>query len=109
MNFNCLVLMQLSQSRVFSGAGAVFSSRSTLFDALQAQSLLHECRPSAGYYLSQFLLCGTADVFSMNAGGGGDVIYGDRRIDQRIRHSIRKDFATTWNEWLDLQHGADSR
>jgi len=92
------------------------TKQSGLLLALKRQSLLNESLshepsqvppPESGLYLSQFLLCGTADVLTADVAANGIIVFGDQLIDQRVHHVVRKDYATTWNEWLDLQHGAE--
>lgn len=68
-----------------------------------------------GPYLSQFLLVGNA---GLNTAGEknpehgpeeGYVTYGAIRIDQRVRRAAEKDYMAIWEEWLDVQNGADLR
>ncbi len=66
-----------------------------------------------GPYLSQFLLIGNTGI------NGNDTVHnladgmiadGALRIDQRVRIATpAKDYMKTWNEWLDVQNGADLR
>jgi hypothetical protein len=58
-------------------------------------------------YLSQFLLCGTHAPNTSDSASNGMIIWGTQRFDQRVRRATNRDYATTWSEWLDLQHGAD--
>ncbi len=67
----------------------------------------------AGPYLSQFLLIGNTGI---NAGdtahalSDGMIAYGAVRVDQRVRVATpNHDYLTDWNEWLDVQNGADIR
>lgn len=65
-----------------------------------------------GPYLSQFLLMGNAGIngnptSADRAPEDGFVTYGAITIDQRVRTATpKKDYITTWEEWLDVQHAA---
>ncbi|MGB7395710.1 MAG: vanadium-dependent haloperoxidase [Pricia sp.] len=69
-----------------------------------------------GPYISQFLLAGNSGI---NGSGGngperspseGFISYGSASIDQRVRvATIGKDYLTDWDEWFDVQRGADFR
>jgi hypothetical protein len=66
-----------------------------------------------GPYISQFLLAGNKGVNSkdaVNKNSDGLVSYGAIRADQRVRYAKPcEDHMTHWNEWLDVQNGADLR
>lgn len=62
-------------------------------------------------FLSQFMVMGTdAGDRSLDDRTGGQVKYGNQRIDQRV--AIAKpgrDYMTTWPEWLDVQNAWNAR
>lgn len=64
-----------------------------------------------GPYLSQFLLLGNTGINNEDTVHGlsdGMIAYGAVRIDQRVRVATpNKDYMTDWDEWLDVQNGAD--
>ena len=67
-----------------------------------------------GPYVSQFLLAGTGSINGVDDEGrtptDGYVSYGAISIDQRVRYAKPyDDHMTTWNEWFDVQNGADLR
>jgi hypothetical protein len=66
-----------------------------------------------GPYLSQFLLAGNRGVNRSDlahAHADGYVAYGALRIDQRVRQAPSGvNYMTTFDEWLDVQNGADLR
>lgn len=66
-----------------------------------------------GPYLSQFLLMGNTGINNKDQeqpASDGYITYGGIRIDQRVRVAKPgKDYLTHWNEWLDVQNGADLR
>jgi hypothetical protein len=72
-----------------------------------ARQMLHEDADTDEIYLSQFLLCGTHAPHTDDVASDGMIVWGAQRFDQRVRRAPNRDYATTWNEWLDLQHGAD--
>lgn len=66
-----------------------------------------------GFYISQFLYAGSNSlgkrqrVFGENH---GLISYGSTTIDQRVRVATpRKDYVTNWEQWLDVQNGANLR
>ncbi len=65
-----------------------------------------------GPYLSQFLLIGNTGINgndTAHALSDGMIADGALRIDQRVRVATpAKDYMTDWNEWLDVQNGADT-
>lgn len=74
-----------------------------------------------GPYISQFLLIGNEGIGEgpnsqpgnrkfVNAAADGFIQYGSIRIDQRVRIASKNvDYMTHWNEWLDVQNGANVR
>ncbi len=66
-----------------------------------------------GPYLSQFMLMGNTGVNSKDpehAPADGYISYGALRIDQRVRTAVPEhDYMQRWDEWLDVQNGADFR
>jgi len=61
-----------------------------------------------GPYLSQFLLLGNSHLQNIHREYEGFLQYGSLRIDHRVRTAQPyQDYMTHWNEWLDVQHGAD--
>lgn len=63
-----------------------------------------------GPYLSQFLLIGNTGIDSAQPINDGMIAYGAIRADQRVRVATdEKDYMQNWNEWLDVQNGADLR
>lgn len=63
-----------------------------------------------GPYLSQFLLIGNTGINGNDAereAKDGLITYGAINIDQRVRTATpERDYMTTWEEWLDVQHAA---
>ncbi len=82
---------------------------------LTRQTLFRGLAPGDGVgpHLSQFLLLGNRGVNgsdSAQAATDGYVSYGAIRIDQRVRVATPgKDYMTTFEQWLDVQNGADLR
>ena len=66
-----------------------------------------------GPYISQFLLAGNSGINgfdAINSPSDGLITYGSITIDQRVRAATPGlDYMTTWEEWLDVQNGADVR
>ncbi|MCI5159117.1 MAG: bromoperoxidase, partial [Candidatus Electrothrix sp. AUS1_2] len=62
-----------------------------------------------GPYISQFLLVGNKGLGDAHNPKDGYIAYGSVRIDQRVRVAKEKDYMTTWDEWFDVQNGADLR
>lgn len=61
-----------------------------------------------GPYLSQFLLLGNSHLGNYHQVTQGQLQYGSLRIDQRVRTAKPyRDYMTHWDEWLDVQHGAN--
>ncbi len=66
----------------------------------------------AGPYISQFLLIGNTGINGNDPERGvedGLITYGAINADQRVRYALEEDYMTTWEEWLDVQNGADFR
>lgn len=83
------------------------ASRQTVFRGLTPGD-------SIGPYLSQFLLVGNRRLDDQSSGGSlpkdGRLHFGAISIDQRVRHATPgDDHMTEWEEWLDIQNGADLR
>lgn len=81
-----------------------------------AQNLFRGIYPGeqVGPYVSQFLLKGNTDPRKPDGLGRdadeGFVSYGSRVIDQRlIPAAANVDYLTSFNDWLDVQNGADRR
>jgi len=62
-----------------------------------------------GPYLSQFLLIGNGGIASAQNISDGMIAYGAVRTDQRVRVAAKTNFMRTWEEFLDVQNGADTR
>ncbi len=63
-----------------------------------------------GPYLSQFMLVGNTHLADAHHPADGQLQYGSIRIDQRVRVATPYvDYMTHWDEWLDVQHGANVR
>jgi hypothetical protein len=63
-----------------------------------------------GPYLSQFMLIGNTGIGNAQPIDDGMIAYGAIRVDQRVRvATAAKDYMQDWNEWLDVQNGADLR
>ncbi|MEK6762419.1 MAG: vanadium-dependent haloperoxidase [Nitrospirota bacterium] len=66
-----------------------------------------------GPYLSQFLLAGSRGVNGndlAHAHADGFIAYGAVRVDQRVRQAPANiNYMTTFDEWLDVQNGANLR
>jgi len=62
-----------------------------------------------GPYISQFLLAGSCSADDPDRADLGLIDIGRQLFDQRIRPNIRKDYLTTWTEWLDAQQGFTPR
>ena len=68
---------------------------------------------AVGPYLSQFLLLGNRGINGKDAAHkvtDGRIAYGALRVDQRVRVATPgKDYMTTFEQWVDVQNGADLR
>tara|TARA_R110002033_G_scaffold28871_7_gene64913 strand:- start:43442 stop:45415 length:1974 start_codon:yes stop_codon:yes gene_type:complete len=66
-----------------------------------------------GPYISQFLLAGSSGINKNDkerSPSEGHISYGAASVDQKVRvASIGKNYLTDWNEWYDVQKGADLR
>ncbi len=66
-----------------------------------------------GPYLSQFLLAGNTGINSndkVRSTADGLISYGGATVNQRVRTAkVGDDHLTQWDEWLDVQNGADLR
>lgn len=61
-----------------------------------------------GPYLSQFMLLGNKSVAGDGDVTDGLISYGALNVDQRVPVAIAgTDFMIEWNDWLDVQNGAD--
>lgn len=65
---------------------------------------------NVGPYLSQFLLIGNTHLQCACGPEDGYIQYGAIRIDQRVRFAEPElDYMTTYEQWIDVQNGADLR
>lgn len=63
-----------------------------------------------GPYISQFLLIGNGGIAVAQPIDDGQIAYGAIRANQRVRVATpAQDYMQSWNEWLDIQNGADVR
>ncbi|MEM8895217.1 MAG: vanadium-dependent haloperoxidase [Bacteroidota bacterium] len=65
-----------------------------------------------GPYISQFMLIGNTGITGRDEERGveeGLITYGALSIDQRVRNAKNEDHMNTWDEWFDVQNGADFR
>ena len=62
-----------------------------------------------GPYISQFLLIGNTGIAGAQAIQDGQIAYGAISVDQRVRVATNDNYMQNWNEWLDVQNGADVR
>ncbi|MGU9978311.1 MAG: hypothetical protein ACNYNY_06540 [Candidatus Oxydemutatoraceae bacterium WSBS_2016_MAG_OTU14] len=67
-----------------------------------------------GPYISQFLLVGNTGIDpnprAQRKESEGYIAYGALEIDQRVRIAKKdKDYMTDWDDWFDVQNGADVR
>ncbi len=82
---------------------------------LTRQTLFRGLAPgdNEGPHLSQFLLLGNRGINGRDSAQPvtkGHISYGAIRIDQRVRVATPgKDYMTTFEQWLDVQNGADLR
>ncbi|MGI9509600.1 MAG: vanadium-dependent haloperoxidase [Geminicoccaceae bacterium] len=68
----------------------------------------HTAGEREGPYLSQFMLMGDEHIANAHATEDGKLSYGSIRIDMKVRKAkAGRDYMTHWNEWLDVQNGAD--
>jgi len=68
-----------------------------------------------GPYLSQFMLAGDNGINSAfdstpeHQAKDGLISFGAQTISQKVRYAKEKNYMTTWEQWLDVQNGADFR
>jgi hypothetical protein len=68
-----------------------------------------------GPYVSQFMLMGNSSLERkctntlVERPENGYIRYGAIRADQRVRKVVEIDFMASWDEWFDVQNGADVR
>lgn len=67
-----------------------------------------------GPYVSQFLLTGNNGLNTRGSAAefkasDGIINYGAITIDQRVRQALEKNYMTDWDEFIDVQNGADFR
>ena len=68
-----------------------------------------------GPYLSQFMLAGDNGLNSAfdstpeYQAKDGNISFGAQTISQKVRYAKEINYMTTWDEWLDVQNGADFR
>ncbi|MGH1480090.1 MAG: vanadium-dependent haloperoxidase [Geminicoccales bacterium] len=63
-----------------------------------------------GPYLSQFMLMGSEHLGKRYNTANGFLQYGSITIDMRVRTATpERDYMTRWNEWIDVQNGANVR
>lgn len=93
----------LTRRRILSEDGIQPVSVETLFRGVTPGE-------QVGPYLSQFLLIGNIGIANAQAIEDGMIAYGAIRVNQRVRIATPcKDYMQSWNEWLDVQNGADVR
>ena len=93
----------LARRRILSGDGV---------EAVPLERLFRGVAPGeqVGPYLSQFMLIGNTGIANAQAIADGMIAYGAIRADQRVRIATPgQDYMQDWNEWLDVQNGADVR
>ncbi len=91
----------LARRRILSNNGV---------DAVPLEQLFRGVTPGeqVGPYLSQFLLIGNRGITDADVITNGMIEYGSIRVNQRVRvATIGQDYLQDWNEWLDVQNGAD--
>lgn len=62
-----------------------------------------------GPYLSQFLLIGNSEGPATTPEQQGKINFGNQFIDQRVRNATLTDWMISWNDWLAVQNGEDTR
>lgn len=93
-------------SRTLEDLGSDKDARKLLRGQLQGDKI--------GPYISQFLLVGNEGFDSRGRADlqieNGRIRYGAMTMDQRVRYALPQvDYMQTWDEWLDVQNGADFR
>ena len=83
---------------------------------LSAENLLRGLAPGddVGPYVSQYLLVGSNEQNMKGEAPAygpeeGLIRYGSIRVDQRVRAACAQDYMRTWEEFIDVQNGADLR
>ncbi len=93
----------LAHRRIFSENGTTPVPLEKLFRGVTPGEQL-------GPYISQFLLIGNTGIDNAQSITDGQIAYGAIRADQRVRIACEEvDYMQNWNEWLDVQNGADVR
>ena len=93
----------LQRRRIFSENGTTPVPLEKLFRGVTPGEQL-------GPYISQFLLIGNTGIANAQSITDGQIAYGAIRADQRVRIACEDvDYLQNWNEWLDVQNGADVR
>ncbi len=93
----------LARRRILSENGGVPVPLEKLFRGVTPGEQL-------GPYISQFLLIGNTGIAGAQLITEGQIAYGAIRADQRVRIATEAvDYMQNWNEWLDVQNGADVR
>jgi hypothetical protein len=93
----------LARRRILSANGGAPVALEQLFRGVTPGEQL-------GPYISQLLLIGNAGIDAAQAITDGQIAYGAIRADQRVRFASQfVDYMQTWDEWLDVQNGADVR
>ena len=92
----------------FVAPGAAFSTRNIFRGNVKGDDV--------GPFISQFLYVGNRSLGTPQTIGAsfgsnqGLIQYGATTIDQRVRTAqAAKDYMTTWEQWLDVQNGANLR
>jgi len=86
--------------------------RTTEGGVVTAQTLFRGSSPgvAVGPYLSQFMLIGNEQPEPGGGGvGNGTIQYGALQINQRVPVAVPQDYMTTWNDWLAVQNGENTR
>lgn len=90
--------------------GADGRPRKNVNGNITAQTAFRGSSPSVehGPYLSQFMLLGNKSIAGDGEVTDGIIRYGALSIDQRVPvANAGVNFMTVWNDWLDVQNGAD--
>ena len=93
----------LARRRILSANGGTPVALEQLFRGVTPGEQL-------GPYMSQLLLIGNGGISAAQPITDGQIAYGAIRADQRVRFATQfVDYMQTWDEWLDVQNGADVR
>lgn len=93
----------VARRRILSEDGAALVPMAQLFRGITPGE-------QVGPYLSQFLLIGNRCIDNAHSIDEGYIADGAIRIDQRVREAKHNtDYLQTFEEWLDVQNGADVR